>query len=201
MRFEVPEGATPIDDASGFIPTGILTHADLCAVEAENILKAANKHLSRRKNPNRTWLIEAYIRQVHHDMFDEVWEWAGRYREAETNIGIQAYRIVEEIGKLCQDIQYWDKQKDNPLSVLERTVRIHHRLVWIHPFRNGNGRHARMIADIYLRSHNHPLPTWPSSVMSADGDVRSRYLTVLREADQGNLQPLLDYTTSYLPPT
>lgn len=198
MRFQVPEGATPIEDASGLIPQGLATYGDLCAAEAENILKAARIHLKRRKNPARAWMTEDYIRKVHRAMFDEVWEWAGRYRGSELTIGIPAYRIREEIAKLCQDAAYWDRQTESPIPVLERAVRVHHRLSWIHPFPNGNGRHARLIADIYLRAHRHPLPNWPRTEMSDPGTQRSEYIRALKEADNGSFGPLMDFTTLYL---
>ncbi len=166
MKFEVPEGATPILDASGLMPEGILTYADLCTAEAENILQAMDIHLKRRKNPGRAWFAEDYIRRVHRDMFKDVWEWAGQYRKAQTNVEIPTHMIREEIAKLCQDVASWNSQK-SPMSVLERAVRLHHRFSWVHPFPNGNGRHARLMSDIYFRSHNHPIPIWLNEDISA----------------------------------
>lgn len=199
MRFEVPEGATPIEDSDGLIPEAILTYRDLCAVEAENILEAANRHLSRRKNPNASWLCEPFIRRVHADMFGDVWRWAGKYRQAEFNIGVARHKVAEEIGRLMGDFRYWHSQTPEEMSVLERAVRLHHRLSWIHPFRNGNGRHARMLADIYLNSQKHPLPDWPADGLTAMGETRKRYLAALKSADQGDIGPLAAFSRSLLP--
>lgn len=199
-RLDVPEGASPIGDSSGLIPEGVVTYADLCAVEAENILQAINKHLRQRKNPGRAWFTEEYLRKVHRDMFGDVWKWAGSYRESQCNIGVQPYQIREEIRKLCGDIQYWHSLKEHSMPVLERAVRVHHRLAWIHAFPNGNGRHARMTADIFLHSYGHLLPIWPSSDISAPGDTRAHYLAALRSADGGDFKPLMTYTLRHLPP-
>ncbi len=197
-RFRVPEGATPILDASGLIAGGILTYADLCVAEAENILKAMNTHLKRRKNPLKGWFTEEYFRKVHRDMFEDVWDWAGQYRKTQTNVGVGVPVIREEIAKLCQDVAFWDSQK-NPMSVLERAARLHHRVAWIHPFPNGNGRHARLLADIYLHSHGHPLPNWPQSDLAVNGATRSDYLQAMREADHGDFEPLMAITKRCLP--
>ncbi|MBI4247996.1 MAG: mobile mystery protein B [Elusimicrobia bacterium] len=198
VRFDTPEGATPIEDASGLLVEAVVTYADLSEKETENIIRAVNEHMRPRMRRPAVWLSEEYVRQVHRDMFDRVWEWAGRYRDAELNIGVAAHRIRDEVGKLCQDAAYWDDQKENPLPVLERAVRLHHRLSWIHPFPNGNGRHARLMSDIYLRVCRHRLPDWPSSALGGPGDLRDAYLDALRKADGGDFGPLVEYTKRFL---
>jgi Fic family protein len=111
---------------------------------------------------------------------------------------VAPHRIREEIGKACADARFWDAQTENPLPVLERAVRLHHRLAWIHPFRNGNGRHARLMADIYLHAHGHALPVWPSGDIARKGGAREAYLAALKEGDRENFAPLTDYTRRYL---
>lgn len=197
-QFETPKDATPIEDLSGLLPAVIYTYADLCAAEAENILRGSLSHLKRRKNPRQAWFTEEYLRKVHRDMFDSVWEWAGKYRHTLLNLGVPPERIHEEVHKLCGDVQYWSSVVDQPMSILEQAVRIHHKLAWIHPFPNGNGRHARLMADIYLYSHRHPLPMWPSSDIAKASDVRARYLEAIRAADDGNFTPLMEYTDQYM---
>lgn len=193
LKFKVPEGATPIEDTSDLMADGLLTYQDLCAAEAENILKAINLHLKRRKNSNINWFTEEYIRKVHKDMFKNVWRWAGMYRISELNIGVPAHSIREEVAKLCQDVAFWNSNKTG-MPILERAVRIHHRLTWIHPFKNGNGRHARFISNIYLYTNNHPQPLWYEPNLSASGEMRTQYLKAIREADLGNFKTLLDLT-------
>lgn len=198
LTFESPEGATPID-ADGLIPEAIATYGDLCAVEAENILAAADRHLSRRKNADASWLDEPYLRGLHADMFGEVWTWAGKYRQVALNIGVAPHAVPEEIGKLLGDFRHWHGLRSAEMPVLERAARLHHRLSWIHPFRNGNGRHARMAADVYLHSQRHPLPDWPGEELAATNETRRRYLAALRAADAGDFGPLLALIGSLLP--
>lgn len=189
-KFETPDGATPIDDADGILVPAE-TMAELSAAESENILKATAKRLKRRANPKRQWLTEELIRQVHAEMYGEVWEWAGRYRDVELNIGVAHHRIREEVKKLCDDLWFWDSEAKEPPPVLERACRLHHRLAWIHPFRNGNGRHARLISDMYLHAHGLPLPIWPSQNIAQKGGVRDEYLAALRAGDKDDFSPLV----------
>lgn len=199
VRFDTPEGATPIDDASGLLAENVFAYSALNAVESENILRAVNVHLSSRKRRESPWLTEEYVRRVHRDMFDSVWDWAGRYRDGELNIGVPASRVRDEVGKLCQDVAYWDEQKENQIPLLERSARLHHRLAWIHPFKNGNGRHARLMGDIYLQVNGHKLPMWPSAAMGGAGEPRSAYLGALKRADAGDFGPLVEYTSRFCP--
>jgi len=197
VRFAVPEGATPIEDTEGLIPD-IVTLADLNAVEAENILLAEDRHLRRRKPADAGWLDEAFLRALHGDMLGDVWDWAGTYRHKELTIGVEPALVHEEIGKLLGDFRYWQTLKPGDMSILERAVRLHHKLVWIHPFRNGNGRHARMTADVYLHSQRHALPVWPADVGGA-GEARKRYVAALKAADGGDYAPLTDFVRGRIP--
>jgi len=146
-------GATPVDDISGLIPTHITTRSELNEWEAANILKAARKYLTTKKN--RTIDI-AWLKKVHKDMFDETWSWAGKFRHSNFNFGADWHSIPEQMKLLVDDISHWGENREVP-GIFEQSVRIHHRLVKIHPFVNGNGRHARLVADIYLFDRHHKL--------------------------------------------
>jgi Fic-DOC domain mobile mystery protein B len=183
------EGATPIEDASDLIPTHISTRAELNEWEAANILKAARRYLSGKKLPVIT--VE-WLKKVHQAMFDETWGWAGVLRKKSINLGVDWHRIQDELKRLADDIKYWTE--NNKLNILERSVRIHHRLVKIHPFVNGNGRHARLVADIFLSSHKEKLPEWPKAGLIEKTDVRKRYIQALQAADKGNYEPLERFT-------
>jgi len=197
--FNSPDHATPFD-ADGLLLSDVYTLADLNAAEAEGIMAARTHYLKRKVNPKRTWLTDTYIRQVHRNMFARIWSWAGTYRTIDVQPGIPFPRIPTEVGLLGQDVDSWNKQIENPIPVLERAVRLHHRLVQIHPFRNGNGRHARLMADILLRSHGHPLPNWPHSEITREGtSPRTDYVRALKAADKGNYDPLITYTRRYIP--
>lgn len=190
-----PEGATPFD-ADGLRLPQLRSRQELNAAEAENIFLAHRKYLLRRNNPKRLWLTDTFIRRVHLEMFGRIWDWAGTYRVTELTIGVPAYRIAEEIKKLCEDRLFWDQE--NYLPVLERAVRLQARLAWIHPFKNGNGRHARLLMDIFLRSHGERLPEWPHSEMMGEGKPRLDYIAAMKKADEGDMEPLIAFTRKYL---
>lgn len=195
--FEQPDGATPIEDLDGLRLTGVTTLGDLNAVEAENILEAVRIHLGGRKKLLPGALRDDYVLRVHRDMLGNVWEWAGRFRTSELTIGVAPYLVPADIATLCHDVRSWDIQTEAPLSVVERSARLHHRLTRIHPFRNGNGRHARLMADIYLRAHDHPLPDWPDNI-GHKGDTRKSYIEALRSADKGDYSLLVGFTQGLL---
>ena len=188
-KFETIPGATPIEDVSDLIPTHIVTRSELNEWEAANILKATRKYLGTRK-PQQIGL--ELIKKVHQEMFDETWAWAGKLRQRNFNLGTDWHRIQEKLKILCEDILFWQKQQD--LDPLEQSVRIHHRLVAIHPFVNGNGRHARLIADIFLFWRNYQLPNWPNNQLIEKTDIRGKYIEALKAADRGDYHPLEKFT-------
>ena len=152
-----PSGATPGGDASGLRRSELTTPSARHAAEAESIDRAYAKYVyrARRKQRGSRWLTDEYIRKVHQAMFGSIWDWAGQYRTVRLNLGVEPHQIAEQIQLLCGDFHHWD-MADMP--VLEVAARLQHRLTWIHPFKNGNGRHARMMTDIFLHSRGHPLP-------------------------------------------
>ncbi|MCX5750768.1 MAG: mobile mystery protein B [Candidatus Saganbacteria bacterium] len=190
LLIENVPGATPVDDISGLIPTHITTHAELNEWEAANILKAARKYLAIRKKRH---ISIDWLKQVHKDMFDESWNWAGKFRQKPLSIGIDWHAIPEQMKMLVDDIAYWEKEKNVP-GILEQSVIIHHRLVKTHPFVNGNGRHARLVADIYLFDHDHKLPIWPDNELIKETEIRKQYVSALRTADKGDYGPLEKFT-------
>lgn len=125
-------------------------------------------------------------------MLSPVWEWAGRLRESTTNIGIKPYQIRLQLQELCQEVIYWNSEPID-LTFLEQACRIHHRLVFIHPFKDGNGRFTRLISDRYLRSHRCIYPLWPDNLHVEGNDARRRYIQALKEADKGDYDPLLQF--------
>jgi Fic-DOC domain mobile mystery protein B len=187
--FEPVGGATPIEDISGLIPSHISTKAELNEWEAANILKAARRYLAGKKQPVIT--IE-WLKKIHRAMFDETWRWAGVLRTKNFNLGVDWHQIHDELKRLTDDINYWNA--GNNLSILERSVRIHHRLVKIHSFVNGNGRHARLVADIFFSTHGNKMPAWPEAELIERTDVRERYIQALQSADRGDYTPLEKFT-------
>lgn len=194
MDFNTPTGATPLDpnEIEGLIPSHITTRDELNRWEQDNITEALAWVEKRRP---KDILNESFIKQLHKRMFRHVWQWAGKLRQSEKNLGVSWYQISIELKKLCDDTYYWIENKTFPED--ELAARFHHRLVFIHPFSNGNGRHARLMTEILLENVlNKPPFTWGSANLGASGDDRKRYIEALIAADRGDFQPLLDFVRS-----
>jgi len=183
-------GATPIDDLSGLIPSHITTHQQLNEWEAANILQAVKKYLAKRKGFK---ISLEWLKEVHQTMLGETWEWAGKLRRKNYNLGIDWHNISEQMKVLVDDLSHWQEAKSG-LNLLSQSVRLHHRLVKIHPFVNGNGRHARLVADIFLFANNQQLPIWPDKELIVVSGIRQQYITALQSADKGSFQPLEKFT-------
>ena len=190
MNFNYPEGATPIDadEAFGLIPPHITLQGELNEWEEQNILQGMKWATARRR---KDLLSEKFIRDLHRRMFDQTWKWAGQFRKSDKNIGVPWSTIPEGIKNLCDDAEYWIENQTYPLT--EIAVRFHHRLVSIHPFPNGNGRHSRLMADLIRAELGKGRFTWGSANRTVAGDDRHRYIDALKAADAGNLKPLIDF--------
>ena len=185
--------ATPLteEEAEGLLPSHITTHGELNEWEQHNILRGEEWAFTRRR---KTIFTDAFVRRVHQNMFDETWSWAGEYRKTDKNLGVPWYTIRDAIGDACNTAKYW---VENAVFGWDETaVRLHHRLVAIHPFPNGNGRHARLFADIFLYGHELPRLTWGNSDLTNENDVRKEYITALRSADAGDFAPLIAFARS-----
>ena len=196
IKIDYPPGATPLDpnELNGLIPDYISTQSELNLLEQENILEAES--WARGKKTDNA-LTDIFIRALHKRMFKNVWKWAGLYRRTGKNIGIPAEQIPEELRKLCHDTEYWIENKT--YSWDELGARFHHRLVWIHAFANGNGRHARLITDVLISAHGQELFSWGAKKVSKGEDskqVRLDYLTSLRDADMKKFDRLISFVRS-----
>jgi Fic-DOC domain mobile mystery protein B len=188
-------GATPGDDTSGLIQRQLTDRRARNAAELDAISRAYNKHIyrARRKRTGPEWLTDEFIRRVHVDMFGEIWEWAGKYRMDRLNIGIEFHLIPEQIKLLCGDFSYWNSDR-GAMPPLEIAARLQNRLTRIHPFTNGNGRHARLITDIFFHSVKHSLPKWPQIQLLSEGDrIRSRYIEAMKAADKEDYRELMAF--------
>lgn len=187
-----PEGATPLDpgEREGLKPKHVTTRGQLDELEQANI-QAGLRWLARSRR--KDVLSDEFLRALHKRLFGEVWAWAGSYRRTEKNIGIDPLQIGVQLRMLADDARYWAEHETYP--PLEAAARFHHRMVQIHPFPNGNGRHARIAADLYLeRHHKHPPIEWTHGFdLQADNKRRAAYIAALREADGGNYGPLLKF--------
>lgn len=188
------EGNTPLDpdETEGLLPRHVTTQPELNQVEQSNILQAA-AWASGRSFPHL--LTDNALRQIHKRMFGDVWRWAGTYRKSVKNIGVLPTVIPIEVRQLCEDTRYWIENKTHGWD--EIGARFHHRLVAIHPFPNGNGRHARFVTDLLLTTHGQKPFTWGNAGHRVETEsIRNRYLASLKAADNHNFKPLLEFVRS-----
>lgn len=181
-------GETPIDDISGLRNKDISTRSQLNAAEAENILKATLKYLAGRPSRRAAPFSVPWMLKLHREMFGDVWKWAGEIRSCELNIGVPFYQVRQDLLVLAEDLATW-RQFDHDL--VEQAVRLHYRAVCIHPFLNGNGRWARMLANILLKQNRSPIVEWPETVIGSESTVRKEYIAAIKDADRGDEEPLI----------
>jgi Fic-DOC domain mobile mystery protein B len=193
--FTTGDGNTPLspEEQADLIPN-LATKEELNEFERANILVAYDWALAPRNLRRQDPLTEPYLRDLHRRMFDQTWKWAGLYRTTEKNIGIPHYQIRDALGALLGDVRYWLEHRTFPPD--ETAIRFHHRLVSIHPFANGNGRHARLIADVLARTQDKPVFTWGGADIVPQGDFRRRYIDALQAADKNDIEPLLVFARS-----
>ncbi len=190
--FKADELATPLnpEEREGLIPSYITLHRELNEAEQANILEAEGWAFARK----RDMLDERYLKALHKRMFGRVWRWAGQFRRTERNIGVATYRIGVDLENLLNDCRYWIDH--DTYSLDEIAARFHHRLVLIHPFPNGNGRHARMATDLLLVAQGQPRFSWGRLNLVNAGATRRAYVLALRAADGHDIRPLLDFVRS-----
>jgi Fic-DOC domain mobile mystery protein B len=190
--FQEPDNATPLtlEERAELIPAHIAYRSELNEAEQENIARGQDWALAR----NRDLLTEKFIKDLHGRMLGDVWRWAGKFRTTERNLGIHYYEIPTALRLLLEDAKAWIQYKTYPPD--EIAVRFHHRLVHIHPFPNGNGRHSRLIADLLVMSMGGERFSWGSASLQQAGEVRRRYIEALQAADNHDYTPLLRFARS-----
>jgi Fic-DOC domain mobile mystery protein B len=186
------DGQTPLseEEREGLIPSYITLRAELNEAEQANILAAEEWAFKRAHNV----LDIDFLYELHKRMFGRVWTWAGTSRTTGKNIGVDAYRIRTDLQELIKDGTYWIE--NGTYEPDEIAVRFHHRLVHIHPYPNGNGRHARLATDLLLRTLDQPRFTWGSQNLTDPGQTRTLYIEALRAADNHDYRLLLAFVRS-----
>jgi Fic-DOC domain mobile mystery protein B len=189
---DTDDDATPLspEERNGLIPTHVTLRRELNELEQQNILDADHWAFARKRNV----LDEPFLRGLHRRMFNCVWRWAGKYRTSERNLGIASYRIQTEIRQIIDDARYWVDHKTYPPD--ELAVRFHHRLVFVHPFPNGNGRWSRLAADISVVQLGGFRFTWGRANLQPASEFRRAYIDALHAADNHNLEPLVAFARS-----
>lgn len=186
---EQDDAATPLteEEREQLIPSYITLRSELNEAEQANILEAEEWAFARKRDV----LDERFLKNLHKRMFGRVWRWAGQFRQSERNIGVDAYRISTDLRQLIDDCRYWIE--NGTFDPDEIATRFHHRLVSIHPFPNGNGRHARLAADLLLTALGRPRFSWGRVNLVDPGETRQAYVAALRAADNHDYGPLLDF--------
>lgn len=196
MKIENPAGATPLDDEAlnGLIPS-LVTQGELNEFEERNISEAIGWALKSRKLKAELLTVTG-LKLLHEKMFDQTWKWAGKFRTKDLNIGVDWHRIQSDLGQLLGDVKFWIENKTFPLE--EIAIRFHYKLVWIHPFQNGNGRFSRLAADLIMIYNGHPKFSWGSQNLTSVSVARDTYLKALRRVDKNSedIEDLLKFSKS-----
>ena len=189
------EAETPIDP-SHLRDKSITTRKQLNVAEAKNILKPVVKYLGARPSHELAAFDLNWFQQLHEEMFNDVWQYAGKFRQEDLNLGISWHQIQTELFQLEEDIVFWEENKTYP--TLELAVRIHFQAVHVHPFLNGNGRWSRLLGNIYLKKNDHPVVRWPEDTIGNASVVRNEYLAAVRKADAGDISSLVELHQRFL---
>jgi Fic-DOC domain mobile mystery protein B len=187
------EGQTPLneEEKEGLLLKSITTNGELNELEQLNIEKAIEWIIGLKLKKERI-LTEAFIKTLHKKMLGKVWRWAGEFRKSEKNIGAKWINIPVDLRTLLDDTHFWIENKTFPAD--EIAIRFKHRLVSIHCFPNGNGRHSRLMADIIIESiFEETIFSWNQSNMIKANETRAEYIKSIREADKGKIDSLIRF--------
>ena len=189
--FEADDNSTPLtaEEKDGLKLKWITLRSELNEAEARNIAQAQVWLMS---NKNKEFCSDTFLRELHKKMFGDVWKWAGTYRNSERNIGVAPFQIPIKLIQLFDDVKFWIENKT--YSNREIAVRLHHKLVQIHPFPNGNGRVSRLMADLVLEKLEGSKLYWGNTNLVNVSEIRSSYIAALRKADAGDYTDLIKFT-------
>lgn len=188
-----PLGATPLDDISGLKHDHITTRKELYELEFANINEAVLILFTKKINIEKLFKYK-YLLGIHKQMLSDVWVWAGTLRKSNKSVGIDWHQIISSLKNFEQDVLHQDKE----LPYLEVSARIHHKLVYIHPFENGNGRWARIVANLYLKNKVNKIIQWPDDELYISGKFRKDYIKALKDADQSHYEKLINIHKKFM---
>jgi Fic-DOC domain mobile mystery protein B len=194
LDYELVDGQTPLDEEEreGLRIATITTRDELDEFEQQNIERAIKWTMGRKFKPEQI-LSEDFVKRLHEKMYGEVWAWAGEFRKTNKNIGVDRYHVPTELRKLLDDSKFWIDNGTYPPD--EIAVRFKHRIVQIHCFSNGNGRHSRMIGDLIIEKiFDKPIFSWgANSDLTKVGGARAEYLKAVKAADINDFVSLLEF--------
>jgi len=196
LTLKYVEGQTPIneEEKDGLKIKSVTSQEELNELEQLNIEKAVEWTIHTNLKSEKI-LTEKFIKDLHKKMYGDVWKWAGEFRKSNKNLGIDWLQIGIALKSLLDDTRYWI---DNSIfSPEEIAIRFKHRIVSIHCFPNGNGRHSRMMADILMESvFKKEIFSWHQSTMVKADLIRIKYINALRKADNGDIDDLIKFAKS-----
>ncbi|MBT3984304.1 MAG: mobile mystery protein B [Bacteriovoracaceae bacterium] len=173
------DGQTPVDESirKDLIPDHINDMTELYESEIENIALGIEWAKTTKKNHRDyfTWL------EVHKHMFNDVWKFAGNTRKVELNNPdfLMPYEILPQLKDLQENLIFWLENKT--FDDRELMARVHERLLTIHPFKDGNGRWARLLVNMICEKQNIEVPSWGKEIKE-DDKRRSIYISAVKKA-------------------
>lgn len=182
------------DEIDALVPTFVATRDDVAIAEQANIEAATRWAFGRRRvaEPHVLMSVE-FADDLHRRMFGDVWRWAGEHSPDRTVTGVLPDRIRPRLESAFKNAHYWhDHQLGTPE---ERAVRLHDALVKIRPYRVGNRRHARFLADLYLHVAGRQRLSWsldPDGTAGISGAEVATETSAASRADLNALQAALD---------
>lgn len=198
IDIQYEEGQTPLDEEEkeGLLIPSITMRRELDEVEQRNIEEAVRWTIERRRKFTVDEVIsQQFVRELHYRMLGDVWKWAGDWRKSNKNIGVDKHQISVQLRTLLEDGRFWIANKT--FTPDEIAIRFKHRIVSIHCFANGNGRHSRLIADLIAdKILGQEVFTWGAKKLFHRSEFRSLYIAALREADKANYIPLISFARS-----
>ena len=196
LNLDYIDGQTPLDEdeKEGLIIKTIATRGELDEFEQLNIEKAVLWTMKRKFKADDI-LSEAFVKELHRRMYGDVWQWAGKFRKTNKNLGVDKLQITVELRALLDDCKFWIAKQI--FNTDEISVRFKHRIVSIHCFANGNGRHSRLIADVMVEHiYNQRVFSWGAASLYKAGEARKIYLQAIKKSDAGSYDELLAFARS-----
>ena len=196
LELEYQAGQTPLDEdeKEGLRIGTIATREELDEFEQQNIEQAVEWTMKRSLKPQAIFS-EDFVQKLHKRMYGDVWAWAGEFRKTNKNIGIDKWQIPTQLKALLDDTKCWIENNTYPPD--EIAIRFKHRLVAIHCFPNGNGRHSRLMADIIVEKvFKQRVFSWGAANLVKGGEARAAYLAAIKQADNGTIEPLIQFARS-----
>lgn len=196
LTLDFDSGQTPLDpqEIEGLRLPFITTQGELNELEQLNIEEAMRWTIHRNMKPD-VLFSEKFLKALHKRMYGDVWKWAGDFRHTNKNIGVGHHEVPVQLRSLLDDAMYW--YENHTFVPDELAIRFKHRLVSIHCFANGNGRHSRLMADLVVEKLYKTAPfTWGAASLQKATDARANYMVALKAADAGAIEMLVAFARS-----